>query len=142
MFIDLMSAFHTPPHCTLSYLDIYISQKIRPLCSWFWRPISNQPAVWIYKLFDLKIQIYYTHFSFTFCWSCQIHFFLNTVTAAVWIGKRKVAWDKFQSLRYIFGILFRKLFWKLLQELSQLITTTESTETRCQLPGRMFSTFT
>ena len=49
-------------HC--NYLDIYISQKIR-LCvtSWFWRPISNQPAGRIHKLFDLKIQIYYTHFS-------------------------------------------------------------------------------
>ena len=33
------------------------------LCSWFWRPISNQPAGRIHKLFDLKIQIYYTHFS-------------------------------------------------------------------------------
>ena len=32
------------------------------LCSWFRRPISNQPVGRIHKLFDLKIQIYHTLF--------------------------------------------------------------------------------
>ena len=52
---------------------------------WFGRPISNQPTGQSYQFFDLKIQIYYSHFSSIFCRSCQIHCFLHTVAA---ISKR------------------------------------------------------
>ena len=48
------------------YLDIYISRKIGLCMSWFGRPISNQPTGQSYHFFDLKIQIYYSHFSSIF----------------------------------------------------------------------------
>ena len=66
-------------HC--SHLDIYISQKTGSVCSEFVRPISNEPRGQTYQFFDLKIQIYYTHFSSIFCRNCQIYCFLHTVTA-------------------------------------------------------------
>ena len=50
-------------------------------CSWFGRPISNQPTGQNYELFDLKIQIYYTHFPFIFYKSCQIYCVLHTFAA-------------------------------------------------------------
>ena len=64
-------------HC--SHLEIYISQKTGSVCSEFVRPISNEPRGQTYQLFDLKIQIYYTHFSSIFCRNCQIQCFLDTV---------------------------------------------------------------
>ena len=66
-------------HC--SHLDIYISQKTGSVCSEFVRPISNEPRGQTYQFFDLKIQIYYTHFSSIFCRNCQIQCFLDTVNA-------------------------------------------------------------
>ena len=53
----------TLPHC--SYLDIYISRKIR-LCIVFGRQMSNQTTGQTPQLFGLIIQIYYTHFSSIF----------------------------------------------------------------------------
>ena len=66
-------------HC--SHLDIYISQKTGSVCSEFVRPISSEPRGQTYEYFDLKIQIYYTHFFSIFCKSCQIQCFLHTVAA-------------------------------------------------------------
>ena len=70
-------------HCSL--LDIYISQKNKVVCSKFGRPISNMSRGQTNQHFDLKIQIYYSHFSSIFCRNCQIQCFLDTVNA---ISKR------------------------------------------------------
>ena len=75
--------FSREAHC--SHLDIYISQKKGSVCSEFVRPISNEPRGQTYQFFDLKIQIYYTHFSSIFCRNCQIQCFSDTVDA---ISKR------------------------------------------------------
>ena len=55
------------------------------MCSKFGRPISNMSRGQTNQLFDLKIQIYYSHFSSIFCRNCQIQCFLDTVNA---ISKR------------------------------------------------------
>lgn len=48
----------TPSHCRC--LDIYISKKKSVYINW--KANFKQPAGHIYKLFDLKYQIYYNHF--------------------------------------------------------------------------------
>ena len=68
-------AMHTVAIWTFTF------HKKQAVCSWFVRPISNEPRGQTIQLFDLKIQMYYTHFSSIFCRSCQIHCFLHTVTA-------------------------------------------------------------
>ena len=64
------------------------------MCSWFGRPNSNHPKGQRYHFFDLKIPIYYSHFSSIFCRNCQIQCFLDTVNA---ISKR------LKCLSYVFA---------------------------------------
>ena len=75
-------------HSFLITLIYYHHYTLKPLgrlhftvCSKFGRPISNVSSGKTNQLFDLKIQIYYTHFSSIFCSSCQIQCFLHTVAA-------------------------------------------------------------
>ena len=51
------------------------------MCCWFGRPISNESRGQTNQLFNLKIQIHYSHFSSIFCRNCQIQCFLDTVNA-------------------------------------------------------------
>ena len=79
----------TISHC--SYLNIYISQKIRLCAVDFEREISNQPTGQIHHFFCLEIYIFCTHFSSIFWRICQIHCFLQTDAAIpkcwhVWIA--------------------------------------------------------
>ena len=80
MFLNL---FLSP--CTLYLFGHLHFTKNQALWRWFWRQISNQRTGQYHELFDLKIQIYYSHFHSIFGRSCQIHCFLHTVTA---ISKR------------------------------------------------------
>ena len=67
MFLSpLWRPFLTLDNTNCSHLDIFISQKTGSLCSEFVRPISNNLRGQMYKILDLKIQIFYTHPSFIF----------------------------------------------------------------------------
>ena len=78
---ELISGSIILGHSHCSYLDIYISRKIRLCVIYLEGKISNQPTGQTPQLFGLEIQIYYTHFSSIFFRSCQIQCFLHTVAA-------------------------------------------------------------
>ena len=71
MMDETPSAEHRSSHC--SYLDIYISRKIR-LCV-----VDMEGKFQTPQLFGLEIQIY--HFSSILCRRSQIESFLHTVAA-------------------------------------------------------------
>ena len=74
----------TAAHC--SYLDTYISQKIRLCEGDFEGKFQTRVHASIMNFLIWKFRYtYYTHFHSIFCRSCQIHCFLHTVTA---ISKR------------------------------------------------------
>ena len=64
-----------------SLLDIYISQKTRMCAVNLEDQFQTCLVAKLINFFDLKIQIYYIHFSAIFCRSCEIQCFLHTVAA-------------------------------------------------------------